>query len=401
MSACPQSDDEALLAIVDQHRHPTGLINSTSLAAALDKPRTSVQYALARLGLIESAQPVDAPPELTPVEVRNERFWKKRSADLESELAETKHLLEQVAGLMERAPSPPKWALPSTNDKPGRSVGLLHISDLHGGEIVRPQEILGLNKYDIAIARKRFRQYITAACEILPRWSVDTHFEGVVCAFNGDQTSGDIHEELRMTNEIASLEQVEFATDEFCAGLEILAGKFHKVDAYFTCGNHGRQTLKTHAKGTISLNFDTMIGKQVARYFTKDDRVTVHVAPGRDCEYRIFGHRVLQTHGDQGGGGGQGFAGPVLPIARKAKALEFLSAQTRDFHDVILTAHHHFSTHPTRKLYGNGSIVGYNEFSRSIRAAPESPMQWLLLVTERWGIREAAEIVLDRLGGWK
>lgn len=349
-------------------------------------------------GLVDEMEDEQA---LSPVEARNEKFWKDRATSLSEELADTQHTLDQVAGLMERPARPPSWALPEPNGKLGRAAGLLHISDAHIGEVVNASEVVGLNKYDRSIARKRIRQLFSAATQILPRWSSDCLLEGIVCAFNGDMTSGDIHDELRQTNEIESGEQVEFAVDEACAGIEVLAKSIGKVDAYFTCGNHGRLTHKSHAKRTAALNFDTMIGKQVARHFSSSDRVTIHVSPSRDCQYKIFDHRVLQTHGDQGGGGGQGFAGPVLPIARKAKAIEFMSAQTRDFFDIILSAHHHFSTHPTRKVYGNGSIVGYGEFARSIRAAPEAPMQWLLLVTEKWGVRESAEIVLDKLGGWK
>lgn len=400
MAGKPQPiDDAELLSLSKAHIHGNGRPNAQAIAAVMGRAPSSIKDALRRLEGESPDEVIEI--KLSPVEVRNERFWKAQAAALAEELADTQHTLEQVAGLMERPARPPSWALPAPGTKPGRACGLLHISDAHVGEVIRPDEVVGLNKYDRAIARKRMRQMFAAAAEILPRWSSDCILEGIVCAFNGDLTSGDIHDELRQTNEIESGEQVEFAVDESCAGLEVLAGQFGKVDAYFTCGNHGRQTHKSHAKRTAALNFDTMIGKQVARHFARDERVTVHVSPSRDCEYRIFGHRVLQTHGDQGGGGGQGFAGPVLPIARKAKAIEFMSAQTRDFYDIILSAHHHFSAHPTRKVFANGSIVGYGEYARSIRAPPEPPMQWLCLVTEKWGIREAAEIVLDRLGGWK
>jgi hypothetical protein len=45
------TNDDAILAIVDQHRHSTGQVNSTSLAKALRKPRTTVQAALNRLAI--------------------------------------------------------------------------------------------------------------------------------------------------------------------------------------------------------------------------------------------------------------------------------------------------------------------------------------------------------------
>ena len=337
---------------------------------------------------------------LSPVEIRNERFWKERATALAAELSETNHILAQVSGMMERIPTPPVWALPKPSSKAKRASGLLHISDIHAGEVVRAEEINGLNAFDIAICRRRLRRMFAASIDILPRWASDCRLEGIVNAINGDLISGDIHEDLRETNELASLDQSEFVTDELIAGITHQAKAFDRVDAYFTIGNHGRQTHKTRAKRTAALNYDNMIGKQVARHFATDKRVTIHVSPSRDCEYSILGHRVLQTHGDQGGGGGQGFAGPVLPVLRNAKKIEHKSAQTRNFYDIILTGHRHVSTHPTRKHFGNGSVPGYNEFASSILADPEPPMQWLLLITEKWGVRERLPIVLDELGGW-
>jgi len=262
---------------------------------------------------------------------------------------------------------------------------------------VRPEEIGGVNEYNIDICRRRLRRLFGAAGQLLPRWAADSKLEGLVIALNGDLVSGDIHDELRETNEIVSLEQVEFVTDELCAGIAHMAEAFGKVTVYVTPGNHGRQTHKTHSKRTSALNYDTLVGKQIARHFAADKRIDIQVSSSRDCSYSILGHRVLQTHHDQGGGGGQGFAGPVLPIHRKAKKIEHLSAQTRDFYDVLLTAHYHVSTHPTRKHFGNGSVIGYGEFARSILADPEPPMQWLVLMTERWGARERGAIVLDEL----
>ncbi|RBP03784.1 hypothetical protein DFR50_14232 [Roseiarcus fermentans] len=333
----------------------------------------------------------------TPVELRDAAFWRRRAKTLADELAGSNHLLAQVAGLVDRPLDPPKWALPAAkaSGKSSRAVGLLQISDVHGGEIVRANEVAGLNAYDLDVCAARLKRLYEAAARILPRWSADCRLEGVYVALNGDLVSGDIHDELRRTNALTAQEQVWFVADRNAAGIELLAEAFGRVVVVVTPGNHGRSTIKTNAKTTAALNYDTMIGEALRRHFAGDRRVTVVVSPSRDAIYEILGWRVLQTHGDEGGGGGQGFAGPVLPIVRKNRMMEFVSAQTRDFFDIVLTGHYHLSTNPTRKHFGNGSVVGYSEFARQIRAEPEPPMQWLLLVTERWGVRERLPIVLE------
>ena len=330
--------------------------------------------------------------EISPLEKRNEKFWKERAASLAAELSETKHILNEVSGLMAREVRPPKWSTPSSKSK-HRAVGILCISDIHAGEVVRPEEIGGLNEYNLEVCRERLRRLFSSAIRIIPRWSSDCKLEGVYVPLNGDLVSGDIHDELRRTNALTAQQQVYFIADELAAGIKKLADAFGYVYVCVTPGNHGRSTPQTHAKQTAALSYDTMVGEQLRRYFSDDRRIVVHVAPGRDAVYEVFGKRIFQSHHDQGGGGGQGFAGPLLPVLRKGKSLEYAAAQSRIFYDVVITAHHHTSGN-LGKILANGSVIGYNEFAQSIRAAPEPPQQWLAIFHERWGLRERSEIKL-------
>ena len=330
----------------------------------------------------------------TPTERHDAAFWRRRAETLSKELDATAHALREVSGLMERPVNPSSWSLPSTGATKRRAAGLLTISDIHAGEVVRAAEVGGINAYDLDVCRARLRRLFAATIQILPRWASDCKLTGVFVALNGDLVSGDIHEELRETNAITAQRQVWFVADELAAGIAKLADAFGMVYVCVTPGNHGRSTHKTHAKGTADLSYDTMVGDAIRRHFALDKRVTVNVSPSRDATYEILGKRILQTHHDAGGGGGQGFAGPMLPILRKGKAVEYMSAQSRVFFDLILTAHYHSSGN-LGKILANGSVVGWCEFAQSIRASPEVAQQWLCLITERWGIRERAEIKLQ------
>ena len=46
-------------------------------------------------------------------------------------------------------------------------------------------------------------------------------------------------------------------------------------------------------------------------------------------------------------------------------------------------------------MLANGSMVGYSEYAVRIRGVPELPMQWLALITEKWGLRERMPVVLE------
>lgn len=345
---------------------------------------------------LRSAQPETLTlPEIPAAEVRDATFWKRRAAEEQKRADEAEHVCREMAGVFSRHIDVPNWTLPSDDGKPGRAVGLIHLSDLHVGEVVRAEEIGGFNEYDPDVFRRRLRRMIAAATQILPRWASDTTMSGVVIALNGDLISGDIHDELRRTNALTAHQQVALATEELAAGIRVIADTFGAAMVTVTPGNHGRSTEKTHAKRMAALSYDIMIGNILAREFASDERVTVNVASGADIVFPLYRWSILQTHGDSmGTGGGQGFAGPELPIVRGGKRIKLAGFATGERYDIILTAHYHTSSNPGTIL-ANGSVVGYSEYSQRIRATPEPPMQWLALVHERWGLRERVPVVLE------
>ena len=338
--------------------------------------------------------PAPAEPAPSPIEIRDAAFWRRKASEEAKRADEQEHIAREIAGVFRRAAVVPNWTLPGTG-KPGRAVGLIHLSDLHTGEVVRPEEIGGINEYSPEIFQRRLRRMIAAAIHILPRWAADCDLKGVVVALNGDLISGDIHDELRRTNALTAHEQVALAADELAAGIHKVADTFGAVLVTVTPGNHGRTTEKTHAKRMAALSYDTMIGNILAREFAGDERITVNIASGADILFPIFGWSILQTHGDSmGTGGGQGFAGPELPIVRGGKKIKLSGFSTGERYDVILTAHYHTSSNPGNVL-ANGSMVGASEYALRIRAVPEPPMQWLALIHEKWGLRERVPVVLE------
>ena len=333
-------------------------------------------------------------PSVLRTEKSQSDYWRAKAKSLEDDLTRLEADFRLSTGILARPVAPPKWAAPAKPTKKGRVAGLLHISDLHNGEVVRADEVHGVNEYNPSIFRDRVRRLFAAAVEILPRWSADSVLVGNVVAVNGDLVSGDIHDELRRTNEGTAFEQVYAVADELAAGIEKVSA-LGPVWVTFTPGNHGRTTEKTHAKRVSMLSYDMMVGELVKRHFSSRKDVVVLLSSGPDLEFSVLGSAIFQSHGDAlGTGGGKGFAGPVLPIARGAKNVELQAYRMRKRHDVILTAHYHTSSNPARGVLANGSVIGYNEFANRIRASIEPPQQWLALLHERWGIRERCEIQL-------
>jgi hypothetical protein len=291
---------------------------------------------------------------------------------------------------------PPKWALPSPNGTKNRSVVAGFCSDTHAGEVVDPDEMDNANSYDIAAYRRRYRRLIGGFCDVGRRWSSDCDNVGFLYLRGGDTTSGDIHEELRITNELTAHEQVRVAVEEECAGIEKLVEAYGRVHVASVPGNHGRTTLKPIQKLYAGTNYDTMIAKMLEDRWRSDDRVTWQTSASGDVVIPVLGWQIMLTHGDRiGSRGGQGFIGPVATIVRGLKKLRDQQSEMGRPVDIVLHGHFHTTANPGRDDLANGAMVGYNEYAHGLRARPEVPQQWMFLVHERWGMRERCPVKLE------
>jgi hypothetical protein len=342
------------------------------------------------------AGPRDA-PATNRRDDRDAAFWRAKARAAEKSLADQEHLTAELAGVTLVSGPIPEWTLPQPGRRGRAVVGAL-ISDVHAGEVIDPDEMDGLNAYDLDVCRARLRRYFSAVIEIGQRWTSDCVVEGCLVALAGDLVSGDIHDELKITNALTSHEQVLFMVEELRAGILHLVEAFGRVHIVSVPGNHGRTTLKDTAKLYSRLSYDTLVAKLLRDRFEGETRVTFQVTSSFDAVVPILGHTVTVTHGHKmGTGGGQGFAGPMLPIIRGAKKLEAQQARANRRPDLILHGHYHTSGNAGGVL-SNGSVVGYGEYAKGLRAGLEPPQQWAFVIHEKWGLRDRAEIKLEDPG---
>ncbi len=345
-------------------------------------------------GVIKSDAEADTPEGRK--DTRDAAFWRKRAVELQKQLGDAEHLAEQLAGLRNQTFTIPEWILDKTESTKGNSVVGLCISDVHAGEVVSSDELLGLNAYDIGICRKRLRRLFAAACEIPLRWTADTSNQGLLLVLAGDLISGDISEEFRISNEITSTEQHRFMVEELTAGIRLLRESYPRIHVVSVPGNHGRNYAgRPMAKLVSRASYDTLTAQSVADRCEADDKITFQITPSRDAVVPLLGRTIFVSHGDaMGTGGGAGFLGALAPIVRGAKKVEAQQSRANRRPDLILHGHFHTSANPGNVL-SNGSVVGYSEYANGLRASLEPPMQWLWLWHQRWGLRERLEVQLE------
>jgi transposase-like protein len=330
----------------------------------------------------------------TARERRDAEFLRRRVAALTRELDEAVHLTEELAGIRAAVqPTPPDWHA-APGDGASRSVLILHTSDLHMGERVDAGEIAGLNGYDEEVARTRMHRLFSAACTVGPRWMEETSCDGVLLTMAGDLVSGDIHDELTRTNALVSNEQVRAVVEVYSAGIAMLLRTYPKVHVVAVPGNHGRQTAKPTAKLAARLSYDILAADMLRDRLREEARVSWSIATGFDVTVPLYGRNIMVTHGDRiGTGGGQGFAGPVLPIIRGGNKVRLQAHSAGLAVDLILMGHYHTSAAPPGILC-NGSVVGLSEYGAGLRTAIESPRQWLARFSSNWGLCERLDVNL-------
>ena len=301
----------------------------------------------------------------------------------------------EILKLRDLDPAPPDWLVETTKAKRGPGVPTLLASDWHWGEVVDPQQVQGVNRYNLEIARERARAFVTHAIDILKSHMVCPEYPGIVLALGGDMVSGTIHDELTITNERPIMPCVVDLVGVLSWAIETLAGEFGNVFVPCVTGNHGRSTLKIPAKGRAHTSFDWLIYAMLEKRFEGDKRVRFQIPAGTDALYQVYGHRYLLTHGDKLGRGGDGIIGALGPILRGDTKRRARNAQIDRGYDTLVIGHWHQLIQLQRVIV-NGSLIGYNEYAMQEAFPFEPPRQALWLTHPEHGITFSAPVLVER-----
>ena len=322
------------------------------------------------------------------------RMLQAQLRTMKNETLSDDYIKRKIIRLSEADIQPPTWLV----DKPKKAhvtgVPTILASDWHWGEVVDANQINGVNEYNIAIAQKRAKALINISIDILKNRFAEPVYPGVVFALGGDMVSGDIHEELSVTNDVEIMPAVLDLWGTLIWCINTLADQFGNVFVPCVTGNHGRNTHKMRMKGRNFTSFDWLLYQFLNKHFEDDDRVKFLIPDGSDAHYVVFGHRYLLTHGDQFRGG-DGMIGALGPIIRGDHRKRSRNAQIDTEYDTLLLGHWH-QLIQLQRLIVNGSLKGYDEYAYQANFPYEPPRQALWLTHPEHGITFSAPILVDR-----
>ena len=301
--------------------------------------------------------------------------------------------LERTLSIVEQMESqriqPPTWMTPA---KPKRSAATLVVmlSDTHFDEVVNPEEMEGLNAYNREIAVMRLEKWAQNVIKLSRHYLSGVTYDGLVIILGGDIFTGDIHEELQITNEDTMIGSLLFWSEQIAAAVQLLADEFKKCHVVSVVGNHGRTTRKPRMKQRVRTNFDWLLAKMVERNFAKDKRVTFTIPESADAWLQIYEHGHLITHGDQVSGGG-GIGGIYPPIMRmRARKHQRYMVTGKSFQTLWLGHWHQYISTPSMVV--NGSLKGFDEYALLMGFGFEQPQQALAVITPEKNITFQAPV---------
>ena len=285
----------------------------------------------------------------------------------------------EVATHIDKTPPQPMLYKPvrkTSVDSPCAAV--MHITDAHMGAIQIASEIEGFGEYSPEISRSR---QMTFAKKIID-WTETNRSAYTIPELHvlvtGDLISGDIHEELRITNAFPAPVQVVEASNVLSDQIAMVAPYFEKVVVQFVSeDNHARLTKKPQAKEAGYNSFNYLVGYIAKERCSRLPNVIFNIYPQYEAVVNVMGRRYLLCHGHNT----MGFVGlPYYGLERKVakEAVRRMNApDPTKFHKMI--AGHFHTPMCTPYFWLGGSVSGTDAYdAKNGRHSEPSQSAWMV-----------------------
>ena len=266
---------------------------------------------------------------------------------------------------------------PRKNHDAHEACAIAVFNDWHLGQFIYPGTVGGLNEFDVQIGIRRIRKSFINLIRLV---GIERNLVGIdklVVCFLGDMISGNIHEDLRETNELTAEEASILAEEEIVAGLEYIL-KYGKFKGEILCvmkqGNHGRSTEKPRVAMAHRYSYELNMYRHVAKYLRARKQLKFLISDNYDDIIDIYGVKIRVHHGDRIRGGG-GIGGVTAPILRAIAKWPHV--------DLSIQGHlHQHLVHD--KFIISGCLCGIDTFGKNVSFASfEPPSQTLIFIDSK------------------
>lgn len=268
---------------------------------------------------------------------------------------------------LEAAPAP-------SDDAHHRQV--LVLSDFHGGEVVDPDAVNGLNDYSWDIQEQRVDQVLAA---VMSHRRTSPELTGLDILFVGDMCSGSNHQELAETNEFPLAEQGVKMGYLLGRIVEALVPHYPDIRCLGIVGNHPRLQSKPAAK-RVHDNMDWVAYLVAMEYLRGYESVSFHAPTAGAAFWEVAGQTLYVWHGD-----GVRSSMPGVPwggVSRRVNEIRRAHAPRR-IDGFVLGHFHQANVMLDLGIFMNGSLKGVDEWCLKNFGGGAKPTQLLLTYDER------------------
>ena len=266
------------------------------------------------------------------------------------------------------------------------------LSDWHVDEVVKAQEIGGINEFNDSICSKRVEELFDVIITLLDMCKSRSEIDTLVIGALGDFVSGYLHLDLIESNVMTPTEAVKKSVELLMSVIDsvLKSKRVKKIIFSGSVGNHGRITIKPPTKKSAEKNYEWLIYEFLVMLYAErgEKRIRFILPEGMFNWLDVYGFRIRFSHGDgikyMGGVGGV-----HIPL-RKAIA-QWNKAMRAD-----LDCMGHWHTRESSKDYCiNGSLIGYNQYAMRIKADYEKPQQSFFIMHPKYGKTAEFPMVLE------
>ena len=243
----------------------------------------------------------------------------------------------------------------------GEKIGILCISDWHYGIEINNYN----NVYNTDIAKQRVTELAAKVLGFINQYEM----KKLVVMNLGDMIAGRIHSPIKMESRIDSVTQIMEVSEIIAEFLQDLS-RFVDIDYFEVLDNHSR--LEPNIKESLELESLARITGFYLKQRLKDNK---HICINNNtygldiATFKVFNHNVAGVHGDKD---------------KQKTVINSLTMYTREFYDLILTAHlHHMSMDEDNGTIriSNGALMGTDSYAQKLRLNSK-PSQTLIISTK-------------------
>ena len=264
---------------------------------------------------------------------------------------------------------------------------VLHLSDGHHDQVIRPEQVNGFEEYNFPISCARAERLVETVLE----WTQDTlapkfYFPVLWVFAYGDHSSGEIHKACERSYYRNQFKNCLAIGQLHALMYRDLAQHFEQINVLYLSGNHGRRTPKKDYYGAND-NWDYLIAEIARLHCREIGNIHFQIPDAWSANVNINGVGFNIAHGDDCR---SSLGIPWYGLVRRQKGLIALGAAAGDQRVRYYCVGHHHSASTLSDIDGelmiNGAWLGTDPFAYNSLSGYQEPSQWLHGVNPKHGI---------------